>query len=154
MVKNYKEQFIIKYPNNQRLAQYAHSQNGCKFLDTCNNIIMKKILIVDDEEKLAECLKEEFEFLGHSVIVVNESSDAPAQIFSEIFDIILLDIKMPRVNGVELFEQIKPHTDAKIVFLSAISDMMSHDPVLKKADMILEKPFSVEDIRKIVDLAK
>ncbi|WP_372652777.1 response regulator [Halobacteriovorax sp.] len=115
---------------------------------------MKRILIVDDEEVLADCLREEFEFLGHSVVVVNESSDAPVQIFSDTFDIILLDIKMPKVNGVELFEQIRPHTDAKIVFLSAISDLMSHDPVLMKADMILEKPFSVEDIRKIVDLAK
>ncbi len=115
---------------------------------------MKKILIVDDEKILADCLREEFEFLGHEVVVVNESSDAPAQLFSNNFDIILLDIKMPKINGVELFEQIRPHTDAKIVFLSAISDMMSHDPVLQRADMILEKPFSVEDIKKIVDLAK
>ncbi len=147
-------QFIIKFPNNQRLAQYAHSQSCCKSQDSCNNSSMKRILIVDDEEILAKCLREEFEFLGHSVVVVNEPSDAPVQIFSEPFDIILLDIKMPKVNGVELFEQIKPHTDAKIVFLSAISDLMSHDPVLMKADMVLEKPFSVEDIRKIVDLAK
>lgn len=116
--------------------------------------IMKKILIVDDEKILAECLREEFEFLGHKVTIINESNEVPALLFSNTFDIILLDIKMPKVNGVELFEQIKPHTDAKIVFLSAISDMMSHDPVLQKADMILEKPFSVEDIKKIVDLAK
>ncbi|WP_417336853.1 response regulator [Halobacteriovorax marinus] len=115
---------------------------------------MKRILIVDDEQVLADCLREEFEFLGHEVTVINDSSEAASALFTESFDIILLDIKMPKVNGVELFEQIKPHTDAKIVFLSAISDMMSHDPALQKADMILEKPFSVEDIKKIVDLAK
>ena len=115
---------------------------------------MKKILIVDDEKTLADCLKEEFEFLGHEVIVINEPTDTASQLCSTKFDIILLDIKMPKINGVELFEQIRPLTEAKIVFLSAISDMMSHDPILKQADMILDKPFSVEDIRKIIDLAK
>ncbi|OUR96616.1 hypothetical protein A9Q84_09735 [Halobacteriovorax marinus] len=114
---------------------------------------MKNILVVDDEELLAECLKDEFEFLGHRVTTVNDPEMAPPLVVKEKFDIILLDIKMPKMNGIELFEKIRPLTNAKIVFLSAISDMMSHEPALEKADMILEKPFSLEDIKKIVDLS-
>lgn len=115
---------------------------------------MSKILIVDDEEMLADCLREEFEFLGHEVTVFNEPEKVRSKIVGKSFDVIVLDIKMPKVNGLELFEQLKPHTNAKFVFLSAISDMMSRDPILKSADLILEKPFNLEDIKTIVDLVK
>jgi CheY-like chemotaxis protein len=114
---------------------------------------MSKILVVDDEEMLAECLKDEFEFLGHDVTTINNPELVIQDVIEHEYDIILLDIKMPKLNGIELYNQIVRHTDAKFVFLSAISDMMSQDPTLKKADLILEKPFSLEDIKKIVDLA-
>ncbi|WP_127714310.1 response regulator [Halobacteriovorax sp. HLS] len=115
---------------------------------------MSKILIVDDEEMLADCLKDEFEFLGHEVTVFNDPEVVCKQPSIPSFDVIILDIKMPRMNGIELYEIIKPKSKAKFVFLSAISDMMSQESALKKADLILEKPFSLEDIKKIVDLAK
>ena len=115
---------------------------------------MNKILIVDDEEMIAECLKEEFEFLGHEVTVCSEPELVSEKTKDKSFDVIVLDIMMPKLNGLELFEQLKPQTDAKFVFLSAVSDMMSRDPILKNADLILEKPFSLEDIKKIIDLTK
>jgi len=113
---------------------------------------MKKILVIDDEKLIGECLKEEFEFLGHKVTTISEPELATAVIKSQKFDIILLDIMMPKINGIELFDRIRPRTKAKIVFLSGISDMMCKESALEKADMILEKPFSLEDIKRIVDL--
>lgn len=114
---------------------------------------MSKILIVDDEPMLADCLREEFEFLGHEVTTLNDPEVVIQNIIGSMYDVIVLDIKMPKMNGIELYNKISVHTEAKFVFLSAISDMMSQDPALKKADLILEKPFSLEDIKKIVDVA-
>lgn len=67
---------------------------------------MKKILLVDDDENLCLLYKTEFESDGYAVDVVNDGYDAVEAIENNDYDLVILDIRMPGMNGITALEKI------------------------------------------------
>jgi two-component system response regulator CpxR len=111
----------------------------------------KNILVVDDDKDVLFTLKEELRFLGHNVTPINDSTTAANLSNISDFDIILLDIMMPKLNGFDLVKLFRPKSNGKIVILSGFSDIMSTDPIMSHVDLVVEKPYLLEDIKHILD---
>jgi DNA-binding response OmpR family regulator len=113
---------------------------------------IKKILVVDDETTIASYLQKKFSKLGYTVCTANDGEDAIEQSFSMLPDIILLDVKLPKLNGIEVCKRLK--SDEKtmnipIIMLSAKAQSFEINQGLEAgADKYLCKPVSFPDILK------
>ena len=82
-----------------------------------------KVLIAEDEPVVAQGLRVQLEELGHSVVgIAYDGRDAVAKAESLEPDLILLDIKMPRLDGLEATRQVMAHRPVPIVLVTAHSD--------------------------------
>ncbi|MFC2000719.1 response regulator, partial [Chloroflexota bacterium] len=114
-----------------------------------------KILVVDDEPIVQQFLSEMLSKEGHEVEVIDNGDDALEKLGSEDFDVILLDIKLPGKNGIEIYKHIRKTAKSlvrKVVFISG--DVMNKDTTFflsrNKASYI-SKPFDVEQLKNIID---
>ena len=82
----------------------------------------KKILIVDDEEKIREVIREYAEFQGYDVEEAEDGIEAIKLCKEKDFDIIIMDIMMPKLDGYAAVKEIKKIKDIPILMLSARSD--------------------------------
>ncbi|MFL6457632.1 MAG: response regulator transcription factor [Nitrososphaeraceae archaeon] len=73
----------------------------------------KKILLVDDEQDITSSLKIGLEDNGFAVDIFNDAILALSNFKAGMYDLILLDVKMPQINGFELYEKIR-ETDSKV----------------------------------------
>ncbi len=106
------------------------------------------ILVVDDEEMIRLLFKETLEELGHGVITAETGSEGLDLVKQRHFDLVFLDLRMPGMDGAELFRRIKiikPHLPVTIITGYPDSEMMSralaHGPF-----GVMEKPFGESDI--------
>ena len=80
----------------------------------------KKILAVDDEADLTMLCRLALEYFGFQVDTFNNPQEALSNYKSDYYDLIILDIKMPKMNGFQLYDEIKKKDQkAKICFLTA-----------------------------------
>lgn len=83
---------------------------------------MAKILIAEDEPDIRDLIKFTLRFAGHEVVAVGDGAEALEAALKEIPDLILMDIRMPKMTGYEACEEIKKNPTIKhipVVFLSA-----------------------------------
>ena len=80
---------------------------------------MYSILIADDEEMIRRLIRKYAEFEGHTVTEAKDGLEAVALCRAQTFDIILLDIMMPELDGLSACREIRRFTDTPILFLSA-----------------------------------
>ena len=80
---------------------------------------MARLLIVDDESKLREVLKEYAEFEGYEVAEAEDGMEAVKRCREEDFDLIVMDIMMPRLDGFSAVKEIKKIKDIPVLMLSA-----------------------------------
>jgi DNA-binding response OmpR family regulator len=108
---------------------------------------MYRILIVDDEEKIREVIKEYGEFEGYSVTEASDGMEAVNICKSEDFDIIIMDIMMPRLDGYSAVKEIKKNKDIPVLMLSARGE--EYDKLFGfeiGIDDYVVKPFSPKEI--------
>ncbi|HKG29649.1 MAG TPA: response regulator, partial [Nitrososphaeraceae archaeon] len=80
----------------------------------------RKILIVDDEPDITSSLKMGLEYNGFEVQTFNDPVEALSNFKASSYDLVLLDIKMPKMNGFELCQEIKKEDEkVKVCFLTA-----------------------------------
>jgi two-component system alkaline phosphatase synthesis response regulator PhoP len=114
----------------------------------------KRILIVDDDELVLMALNELLKPEGYIIDSTNDPKDALDKITKNTYDLLMLDIIMPRMNGLELCKTIRNRDDCReipIVFLTAKS--REEDKVLgleAGANLFLSKPISPDKLIKIV----
>ena len=102
-----------------------------------------RMLVVDDEAEIADMLAEYFTLEGFEVTCANSGSEALA-VVSRGFDIILLDVNMPGMDGFEVCRRIREHLSCPIMFLTArIEDVDQLDGFAAGADDYVLKPFSL-----------
>lgn len=109
----------------------------------------KKILIVDDEPSLAKTVKIILDAEGFETSTVFSGEDCLKKIEEETFDLILLDIMMPRINGWQVFEEIrKKHPELKVAFLTVIKYSNAVKEKLEKEGLAghITKPFENEEL--------
>ncbi|MBQ3142722.1 MAG: response regulator transcription factor [Bacilli bacterium] len=108
---------------------------------------MSRILIVDDEKDIAELIDDVLIDEGFETVIKNNGEEAFEEIKNNKFDLILLDIMMPKMNGIELCSKIRNITSCPIIFLTAKNT--SFDKVIGfeiGADDYITKPFIIEEL--------
>ncbi|MDP8230965.1 MAG: response regulator [Candidatus Gorgyraea atricola] len=112
----------------------------------------KRILIVDDEKVIALTLKDLFVSKGYEVSVVFSGQEAIKYLNERRFDLILLDIQIPDVDGLEVLKVVREaHPDVKTVMLSGFLDDYKEEIEKIGCDAVLNKPFSVATLASIVE---
>jgi two-component system, OmpR family, alkaline phosphatase synthesis response regulator PhoP len=106
------------------------------------------ILLVEDEENLQEALKLNLELEGYSVTGVYDGAEALKTVQQEYFNLIILDVMLPEIDGITVCETIRLHNpDIPILILSAKNSSADRILGLKKgADDYLTKPFNLEEL--------
>ncbi|MBI3520403.1 MAG: response regulator transcription factor [Bacteroidetes bacterium] len=107
-----------------------------------------KILIVEDEQSLQQTLKLNLELEGYLVEVCSSGKDAITHVRKFIPDLILLDIMLPVLSGVEIYKQLKDLTiSIPVIFLTAKNNVQDKIEGLKLgADDYITKPFDLEEL--------
>lgn len=113
--------------------------------NTANNA---SILLVEDEENLQEALKLNLELEGYEVTTAGTGMEALAAVDREFFDLIILDIMLPEMDGIAVCENIRiRNNDVPILFLSAKNNSADRILGLKKGgDDYITKPFELEEL--------
>lgn len=107
-----------------------------------------RILLADDEESMRDIIKLNLEMEGFEVVDTVNGKDAIYRFREEHFDLIILDVMMPEMNGFEVCEQIRlSNTEVPVIFLTAKDTSLDRISGLKKgADDYLTKPFMLEEL--------
>jgi two-component system, NtrC family, response regulator HydG len=114
------------------------------------------ILVLDDHVEVAESLRDILELEHHRVMLVHDGLSAVKAFREHSFDLGFFDIKMPGLNGVESFLEIKKHKPwAKVVMMSGFADDQLISKALDNGALgLLRKPFEVEELlAKLSDAA-
>ncbi len=106
-----------------------------------------RILVVDDEPQIRRSLQVNLEGKGYAVVTAEDAEQAIQTIANRAPDVIVLDLLMPRMDGIELTRRIREHSAVPIIVLSAIGDERKKVEALELgADDYVTKPFSVEEL--------
>ena len=107
-----------------------------------------EILVVEDEENLHDALKLNLELEGYNVSSSFDGADALKQIQSAHFDLIILDVMLPSLDGFAITESVRlQHIETPILILSAKNTSANRVQGLKfGADDYLTKPFNLEEL--------
>jgi CheY-like chemotaxis protein len=110
-----------------------------------------KIMVVDDEPVLTELIGRTLEGEGHTVTVVSKSTQVPDRPDLERFDLILMDINMPDLNGIELYNLLPESVAAKVVFMTGdTANSATQTLVEKTGNTVLSKPFKLGELKQVV----
>lgn len=108
---------------------------------------MSRILIVEDEEAIAELEKDYLELNDFEVVIENSGDTGLATALSEDFDLIILDLMLPGIDGFEICKRIREDKDVPILMVSAKKDDIDKIRGLGLgADDYLTKPFSPSEL--------
>lgn len=108
---------------------------------------MFKILVVDDEEKIREVVREYAEFEGHIVVEARDGMEAVNLCRTQDFDVIVMDIMMPKLDGFSAYKEIKKLKTIPVLMLSARGE--EYDKLFGfeiGIDDYVVKPFSPKEV--------
>jgi len=107
-----------------------------------------RVLIVDDEEELVSTLVERMELRGLEAVGVTTGHEAVGLIERELFDVVVLDVKMPGEDGVEIMKRIKQiRSNIPVILLTGHMSIEASEEGLKAGaiDYII-KPINIDDL--------
>jgi DNA-binding response OmpR family regulator len=108
---------------------------------------MSKILVVDDEPSIVETLKYNLTKAGHQTISASNGEDALAFAHSELPDLVILDLMLPGIDGLEVCRALRREGDLPIIMLTAKDEEIDRVVGLELgADDYVVKPFSVREL--------
>jgi DNA-binding NtrC family response regulator len=111
------------------------------------------ILVVDDEDALRTVLSNELANEGYQVQNASDGDEAVNELTKSAYDLILLDIKMPRMNGFEVLKYVKEHhPKSKVVMLTGFADLKNAIESKKLgADDFVSKPYDLVDLLTTIE---
>ena len=108
---------------------------------------MVKILIVEDEEKIARFTELELVHEGYEVVKADNGRDGLEIAEKGGIDLILLDIMLPQINGLEVLRRLRKNSDIPVIMLTARDAVMDKVSGLDAgADDYITKPFAIEEL--------
>jgi two-component system, OmpR family, alkaline phosphatase synthesis response regulator PhoP len=115
-------------------------------------MITKPILIVDDEKNIRLTLSQALETLATEMESAASGEEALARLREKEFGLILLDIKMPGMDGMEVLRQVREiRPDIRVIMITAYGTIESAVEAMKLGAVdFLQKPFDPEEIRELV----
>ena len=147
------------YMDNIINSSHPESQRINTSLSSNNNIITekKRIMIVDDELDIANLYKLSLERDGFFVDIFNDPLLALSRYKAGAYDLLLLDINMPRMNGFKLYQEILSHHSndhVKVCFITAFEEYNNQFkelfPALEEADCFIRKPIALKALSEKV----
>lgn len=111
---------------------------------------MKKILVVDDEPDITASIKNGLQRKGFEVDTYNDPTDALSNFRPDTYDLLLIDIRMPKMNGFELYREVKKKSsDVRICFFTAFE--VYYDEFRKmfpnlEVKCFIRKPITINDL--------
>ena len=116
---------------------------------------IRKVLVVDDEKPITSYLQKKLSKLGYAVSIAEDGEEALTKAFADVPDIILLDVKLPKLNGYEVCRTLKSDSRTKhvpVLILSAKAQVQDIDQgIAAGADKYLCKPMGFPDILTEID---
>src|SRR2546429_3202413 len=109
------------------------------------------ILLVDDEDSIQKLLTYPLEREGFRVVPARDGEEALARFAAEPFDLVVLDVMLPKLDGLEVCRRLRSQSSVPIIMLTARDDEL--DKVLGLelgADDYITKPFSIREFRSRV----
>ncbi|MBI4051289.1 MAG: response regulator transcription factor [Elusimicrobia bacterium] len=117
----------------------------------------KRILVVDDDEDLRTLLQVGLSSQGYQVDTAESGSKAQEYLAKTIPDLILMDVMMPGMNGVELCRWVRgqPSTkDVPVIQLSALADQVTVDDSMEMGSVdYMFKPVNLDELNRRIELA-
>lgn len=108
---------------------------------------MGTILIVEDEWKIARFIQMELEYEGYNTVIETNGRQALEQISQKDFSLILLDVMLPEMNGIEICRRVREFSTVPIIMVTAKGDIKDKVRGLDTgADDYLAKPFDIQEL--------
>jgi two-component system KDP operon response regulator KdpE len=108
---------------------------------------LKRILVVDDERQITRMLRASLQSCGYEVLVAGNGAEAYARFETDRPDLIITDLAMPEMNGLELTQAVRRLAQTPIIVLSVRdTDVMKVTALDEGADDYLTKPFSMPEL--------
>ena len=116
---------------------------------------MPRILIVDDDAEVLSFMTDALDDQGYDVRSLQNSVHASAVLGEESFDLIITDIVMPRVHGLEILENARRRSpSARVIFVTGHPQQAIVQEGLQKGAVgVLEKPFTMAEFQSVVSQA-
>ncbi|MCE1174604.1 MAG: response regulator transcription factor [Propionibacteriales bacterium] len=115
---------------------------------------MSRILVVDDDSVLQRTLRINLRARGHEVLLASSGLDAVSTFFTQKPELVILDLGLPDLDGVEVLKQIRAQADVPIIVLSARQHADDKVEALDEgADDYVSKPFSMDELLARVRVA-
>ncbi|HET6490820.1 MAG TPA: diguanylate cyclase [Syntrophales bacterium] len=112
-----------------------------------SNDIRARILIVDDHVELRDMLKEAMVLSGYDCLTAGNGREALECLAANPVDVVLTDIKMPEMNGLELTEYIKKDHNVDVIVMTGFTDDFTYEEIITKgASDFMLKPVSIPEL--------
>ncbi len=114
-----------------------------------------RVMVVDDEENIREVLSSYLTGLGYQVVTAKDGQDALNKFQKDQFDLIISDLLMPNIDGLDLLKQIR-EKDRDVIFLMITgypSIETAVEAIKKGAYDYITKPFHMEDVKIRIERA-
>lgn len=113
---------------------------------------MARILIVDDEKVICDEFSDILQDEGHEVDIAHNGIDGLKKIEAQDFDLVFLDVLMPRMEGREVFERIKKIKEIPVVIMSGFLPASKERDILALgAVACLRKPLNLDKVKSIIE---
>jgi len=114
-----------------------------------------KILVVDDSEEVREVLRELLSRHGYTVVTVPDGESGLVELETRTFDMAMVDLGLPGISGLEVAHRLKQRwPTTRVALMTGYGDRMGpEDAKVKGVDFVLAKPFSLDQLRSVVDHA-
>ncbi|HBJ02281.1 response regulator transcription factor [Lysinibacillus sp. UBA5990] len=107
----------------------------------------KKILVVEDEKHIARFVELELQHEGYDVTVAFEGREGLSLATTVAFDVLLLDVMLPGINGIEICRRVRTQSQVPIILITARDAVMDRVAGLDAgADDYIVKPFAIEEL--------
>lgn len=108
---------------------------------------MYKVLIVEDEENIASFINMELSYEGYETEMCNDGKEGLEKALEKDYDMIILDLMLPTLNGLEVCRRLRKSKNTPIIMLTARDNVMDKVSGLQMgADDYIVKPFAIEEL--------
>lgn len=121
-----------------------------------NQLLAAKVLLVDDEEEFIDLLSQRLETRGLKVVAVSSGEEAVSKVADQSFDVAIVDLAMPGIDGIETLKQIKAERpDIEVIMLTGRATVKSGIEAMKHGALdFLEKPVLLNKLLEKIWKAK
>lgn len=108
---------------------------------------MKRILIIEDDQEILDIVAFNLEKEGYRVSAAKDGEEALLSFAAHAYDLVLLDLMIPKLNGLDVLDSIRARSDVPVLIMSAkTSEEDRLEGLTRRADDYICKPFSVKEL--------